>query len=97
MTDSIDEELPELEAEPKPPSVLVIDQDELNLKVIKQVLSDLYEVVVATESPSAPEVETQRFVRALPRAFWVYAGFSAATMVGFTNLKSAMSGRPQGP
>lgn len=45
-----------------------------------------YEVVVATESPSAPEVETQRFVRALPRAFWVYAGFSAATMVGFTTF-----------
>ena len=45
-----------------------------------------YEVVVATESPSAPEVETQRFVRALPRAFWVYAGFSAATMLGFTTF-----------
>ncbi len=44
------------------------------------------EVVVSTEYPTAPEVETQRFVRALPRAFWVYAGFSAATMVGFTTF-----------
>lgn len=44
-----------------------------------------YEVIAATESSSAPD-DAQLFVRALPRAFWVYAGFSAATMVGFTTF-----------
>ena len=54
LTESTDEQLPEeLEEEPKRPSVLVIDEDELNLRVIKQVLSDLYEVVVATNPRDA--------------------------------------------
>lgn len=44
-----------------------------------------YEVIAATESSSASD-GAQLFVRALPRAFWVYAGFSAATMVGFTTF-----------
>ena len=44
-----------------------------------------YEVVAPAVSGSAP-VAKQRFVRDLPRAFWVYAGFSAATMVGFTTF-----------
>ncbi|MBX7451219.1 MFS transporter [Mycolicibacterium sp. 3033] len=44
-----------------------------------------YEVIAAAESSSAPD-GAQLFVRALPRAFWVYAGFSAATMVGFTTF-----------
>ena len=42
-----------LKQEPKLPTVLVIDPDELNLKVIKQVLSDLYEVAVATNARDA--------------------------------------------
>lgn len=31
-------------------------------------------------------VVSQQIMRALPRSFWVYSGFSAATMVGFTTF-----------
>ncbi|MEC9466305.1 MAG: response regulator [Myxococcota bacterium] len=48
-----DYEQSELETESKTPTVLVIDSDELNLRVIKQVLSDLYEVAVATNPRDA--------------------------------------------
>ncbi len=42
-----------------------------------------YEVYSRPES--GPAV-SQRFLRSLPRAFWIYAGFSAATMMGFTTF-----------
>ena len=42
-----------------------------------------YEVEIA---PSVKPVARVRFLRSLPRAFWMYAGFSAATMLGFTTF-----------
>lgn len=42
-----------------------------------------YEVAAA---PVVKPVIAQRFLRSLPRSFWVYAGFSAATMAGFTTF-----------
>ena len=53
MTESSDEGSLELPQEPKLPDVLIIDQDEVNLMVIKQVLSDLYEVATATNARDA--------------------------------------------
>ena len=53
MTESSDEDGLELPEEPEQPTVLVIDQDEVNLKVIKQVLGDLYEVATATNARDA--------------------------------------------
>ena len=41
------------------------------------------------ETVSAPEVKpvvVQSFLRSLPRSFWAYSSFSAATMVGFTTF-----------
>lgn len=42
-----------------------------------------YEVDV---TPAAKPVVAQSFLRSLPRSFWMYSGFSAATMVGFTTF-----------
>ncbi|HEY9267383.1 MAG TPA: MFS transporter, partial [Mycobacterium sp.] len=42
-----------------------------------------YETV---STPVAKPVVAQGFLRSLPRSFWVYSGFSAATMVGFTTF-----------
>ena len=53
MTEPSDEEVLELPKEPKQPTVLVIDQDEVNLRVIKQVLGDLYEVITAKNARDA--------------------------------------------
>lgn len=37
-------------------------------------------------TPVAKSVVSQRFLRSLPRSFWKYSVFSAATMVGFTTF-----------
>ncbi|WP_370501221.1 MFS transporter [Mycolicibacterium sp. jd] len=42
-----------------------------------------YEVEAA---PSTKPVARVSFLRSLPRSFWMYAGFSAATMLGFTTF-----------
>ncbi|MGE2834527.1 MFS transporter [Mycobacterium sp. SMC-4] len=43
---------------------------------------DLYEVAVQVR----PGGSARTFVRSLPRAFWVYSGFSAVTMAGFATF-----------
>ncbi|MGB0438190.1 MAG: MFS transporter, partial [Mycobacterium sp.] len=46
-----------------------------------------YEVAAApVVDPVAKPDVAQGFLRSLPRSFWVYSGFSAATMVGFTTF-----------
>lgn len=46
-----------------------------------------YEVEVAPSAkPVARAVGSRGFLRSLPRSFWMYSGFSAATMVGFTTF-----------
>ena len=44
VTEQSDQDLSEEAEGKREPTILVLDQDEMNLKVIKQVLSDLYEV-----------------------------------------------------
>lgn len=41
---------------------------------------------VSTATPPLKPGVPQGFLRSLPRAFWVYSGFSACTMVGFTTF-----------
>lgn len=43
-----------------------------------------YEVQAPPSRPGSKPA--QHFLRSLPRTFWIYAGFSAATMVGFTTF-----------
>ena len=41
-----------------------------------------YEVIAPAAVPK--DVVSPSFLRSLPKSFWMYSGFSAATMVGFT-------------
>lgn len=38
------------------------------------------------QAPAVKPVVSQGFLRSLPTSFWMYSGFSAATMVGFTTF-----------